>query len=238
MALYVPPENDYGAPAEPMGHVFVESNWVYSYSAPAHHKRQDAVNLLVRAENGEIRLHVPAICLTEARQAILARCQPRAEANAVRRFLARGRNDQTVSDEEDRVTRLVLQRFEHQVQAELRSLDDSLAALRAKPGVDVFPLSERMLERAVELTGLNLSLKPFDQAILAAVPGRARELSDEGEREFCFCELDSDLQPWDKSDNAKQPLTGLYDAEFVWVYGDFSMEEPKRPEGWPRLTEA
>lgn len=95
-----------------------------------------------------------------------------------------------------------------------------------------------MLERAVELTGLNLSLKPFDQAILAAVLGRARELAEGGEDDFCFCELDADLQPWDKSDNAKQPLTGLYDAESVWVYGDFNMDEPEMPEGWPQRTEA
>lgn len=216
-----------------MRHVFVESNWVYSYSAPAHHKRQDAVDLLARAHDSEIRLHVPAICLTEARRAILTRCQPRHEANALRLFLARARNEQSVSDEEDRLTRLVLQRFEQQVQAELRSLDDTLGALRTKPEIEVFPLTERMLERAVELTGLDLSLKPFDQAILAAVLGRARELAEAGESDFCFCELDADLQPWDKNDREKQPLAGLYDAESVWVYGDFIMAEPEMPKGWP-----
>ncbi len=90
-----------------------------------------------------------------------------------------------------------------------------------------------MLERAVELTGLDLSLKPFDQAILAAVLGRARELAEAGESDFCFCELDADLQPWDKNDREQQPLAGLYDAESVWVYGDFIMAEPEMPEGWP-----
>jgi broad specificity phosphatase PhoE len=105
-----------------------------------------------------------------------------------------------VSDEEDRFTRLVLQRFEQQVQAELRSLDGTLGALRTKPEIEVFPLTERMLERAVELTGLDLSLKPFDQAILSAVLGRARELAEAGESDFCFCELDADLQPWDTTE--------------------------------------
>jgi hypothetical protein len=191
-----------------MRRVFVESNWVYSYSAPAHHKRQDAVDLLGRAHEGEIRLHVPAICLTEARQAILTRCQPRHETNALRLFLARARSEQAVSDEEDRFTRLVLQRFEQQVQAELRSLDDTLGALRTKPEIVAFPVTERMLE-----------------------------LAEAGESDFCFCELDADLQPWDKNDREKQPLTGLYDAESVWVYGDFTMAEPEMPEGWPAPVE-
>jgi hypothetical protein len=41
-----------------------------------------------------------------------------------------------------------------------------------------------------------------------------------------------DLHPWDKKGNSKQPLTGLYDAADVWVYADFVMKTPRRPEGW------
>lgn len=70
---------------------------------------------------------------------------------------------------------------------------------------------------------MDLPLKPFDQAIPAAILGRAEELREHGETELCFCVTDADLQPWDKRGNAKQPLTGLYDKALLWVYGDFSM---------------
>jgi len=46
---------------------------------------------------------------------------------------------------------------------------------------------------------------------------------------------DADLQPWDKRGNAKQLLTKLYDEALVWVYGDFGMNAPERPDGWPDL---
>jgi len=105
------------------------------------------------------------------------------------------------------MTREVLDRFERQVHAELRKLDDIIASLRREPGLEVFPLNETMLERAVDLCTLDLSLKPFDQAILAAVLVRAEELRRAGEAGLCFCETDSDLQPWDKHGDVKRPLT-------------------------------
>lgn len=66
-----------------------------------------------------------------------------------------------------------------------------------------------MLERAVSLSMLDLSLNVFDQAILAAVLVRAEELQAGGETDLCFCELDADLQPWDKHGNLKQALAGM-----------------------------
>jgi hypothetical protein len=122
----------------------------------------------------------------------------------------------------ERATREALDRFELQVRRELGPLDDILAALRGQPGLEVFPLNERMLERAVVLSELDLSLKPFDQAILAAVLVlvRAEELRGAGDSELCFCETDAVLQPWDKRGDAKRPLTDLYDAAQAWVYGD------------------
>lgn len=70
-----------------MRHVFVETNWVFGYAAPAHHKRLDALELLERARANEIQIHLPAPCLTEARQPIMRKCQPRNEADAIRQFL-------------------------------------------------------------------------------------------------------------------------------------------------------
>jgi len=39
-----------------------------------------------------------------------------------------------------------------------------------------------------------------------------------------FCELDSDLQPWDKSGARKLILSDLYDSSGVYVQGDFLLE--------------
>jgi hypothetical protein len=52
--------------------VFVETNWVFAYAAPAHHKGLDAVELLKSARANEIRIHLPAPCLTEARLPIIS----------------------------------------------------------------------------------------------------------------------------------------------------------------------
>jgi hypothetical protein len=218
-----------------MRHVFVETNWVYSYCAPAHHKGLDAISLLTRAQAGEVQLHLPAICLTEARRPIMTKCQPRKEADAVRQFLRRAIAEKTVSPDHERITREVLDRFEQQVREELGQLERTLAFLRSVSGIELFPLNERMLARAVELSMLDFSLAPFDQAILAAVLIRAEELRSAGETDLCFCETDADLQPWDKKGDAKQPLTNLYDSASVWVYGDFEMRDPERPDDWPEV---
>ena len=215
-----------------MRHVFVETNWVYAYAAPAHHKSLDAVNLLKRVRAGDVQMHLPALCLTEARKPIMTKCQPRHEADAVRRFLSRARVERAVSPEQERVTRQVLDRFERQVRVELSQLDDLIASLRNEKGLEVFALNDRMLEQAIDLSALDLSLMPFDQAILAAILVRAGELRAAGETELCFCETDTDLQPWDRKGNSKQPLTDLYSSALVWVYGDFDMAAPERPAKW------
>jgi len=216
-----------------MRHVFVETNWVFAYAAPAHHKRLDAVELLERSRANEVRIHLPAPCLTEARPPIMRKCQPRNEADAIRQFLLRAKAEQTVSPDQERAVREVLDRFEQQVRGELRQLDDVLKSIRAEPGLELFPLKERMLDRAMDLAQTDLSLEPFDQAILAAVLVRAEELRSQGETDLCFCVTDADLQPWGKRGKAKPLLTKLYDDALVWVYGDFGMNAPERPDNWP-----
>jgi hypothetical protein len=180
-----------------------------------------------------LQLHLPALCLTEARRAIMNKCQPRNEANAIRDFLNRARWERTVSRDQDRATREVLALFERQIQAEIEQLDNVLASLRTTPGLELFSLNQRMLERAIDLGLSKLWLQPFDQAILAAVLVRAEELLAVGEIDLFFCEKDHDLQPWDSLRGAKQPLTSFYHEARVWVYGDFDMTLPARPDDWP-----
>jgi hypothetical protein len=138
-------------------------------------------------------MHLPAICVTEARRPITVKCQPRREADALHLFLRRARAEQVISPEQERITRVVPGRFERQVIEELSGLDTTLASLRDVGGLELFPLNEKMLLRAVELAALDLPLQPFDQAILAAVLVRAEELKDAGETDLCFCQTDADL---------------------------------------------
>ncbi len=180
-------------------------------------------------------MHLPALCLTEARLPIMRKCQPRNEADAIRQFLSRARAERTVPPDKEMATREVLDRFERQVRSELRQLDDVLTSIHTEPGLELFPLNEHMLARAIELAQVDLWLEPFDQAILAAILGRAEGLRKQGETDLCFCEVDADLQPWDRRGNAKQLLTELYDEALIWVYGDFGMNAPERPETWPKL---
>jgi hypothetical protein len=48
-----------------MRRVFVETNWVVAWAAPAHQKIPAALEqLLDRAASGELTLHLPAICIS------------------------------------------------------------------------------------------------------------------------------------------------------------------------------
>lgn len=84
---------------------------------------------------------------------------------------------------------------------------------------------------------MELHLKPYDLAVLAAVIVKAEELQQEGHAWVGFCELDADLQPWDKFGARKPILSDLYDNSRILVYGDFSLEEiDGLPDGWTTLT--
>lgn len=117
-----------------MQHVFVETNWVVGYAAPAHRRLSDAEALLQRAASGEIRLHLPSVCLTEARATILRKFQPRNEADAIRRFLAWGQSNGEIAPSEALETRRILDKFERWVKADLKALPARLASLRQHPG--------------------------------------------------------------------------------------------------------
>lgn len=199
---------------------------------------RDAVRLLERAQAGEMMLHLPSVCLTEARATIPRRFKQRSESpdtQAIKKYLAWAKLHERISDDEDAVVRRILDRFESMVRTELDRLDATLqatlAALRSNPVIEVFALDDEMLERAIDLGASELDLEPYDQAILAAVLVRGSRLRSGGATEVFFCELDSDLQPWDKRGNAKQPLTQMYDDAGVWVYDDFELEEPP-PDWW------
>jgi predicted nucleic acid-binding protein len=215
-------------------HVFVETNWVVGYAAPEYRQLPEARRLFDRATAGELRLHLPSFCLTEARETIRRKYQPRGEADALRNYVAWARANGRTNDADADTVRRALDGFETKVRGELASLVSTLDSLRRRAdAVDVFALDQATLERAIELGTSDMTLEPYDQAVLAAVLVRGTRLRERGESDVSFCELDGNLQPWDKLGNAKRPLTQLYDDAGVWVYGDFELESPERLVDWP-----
>jgi hypothetical protein len=190
-----------------------------------------ASQLLESARSGAFQLHLPSPCLSEASGAIRKKFQPR-EADTIRQFLKWARAGGQMDGGDELVTRRVLDRFERLVNDDLDRLEDSLSALRSEAGLEVFPLTQSMLERSVGLAIEKLDLKPFDNSILAAVLVRAEELRHEGGSDLAFCELDWDLRPWDKNRRDKPALKRLYDSVHVWVYRDFTLTTPEPPENW------
>ncbi|MEK6609195.1 MAG: hypothetical protein AABZ30_16170 [Myxococcota bacterium] len=214
-------------------HVFVETNWVVDYLAPAHHQKPDAVRLVERAAAGELQLHLPGICLGEALSVLRRKYQPK-EAAALGGFRRWAKEHGLLTEEESSAAVAFLEKFAAEVGRQIERIDAALQDLRARDGVAVFALSQEALLRSLELATLLPELKPFDQAILAAVLVRADELRLGGDAELAFCELDSDLKPWDKDGNRRVQLADLYDTAGIWVYGDFRLEGPvERPAGWP-----
>jgi len=178
-----------------MKHVFVETNWVVEFGAPEHVRPPKAMELVERAAKGDFRLYVPSICLTEARHPIRKKFNPRASSDSLRSYLAWASTQGTLNADDIETLRRVLDRYEGAVLAELGHVEERLGSLLNYPAIEVFPLSEEMMARALELSLQNLDLKPFDQAILAAVLVRAQALRDLGAQDIAFCELDGDLQP-------------------------------------------
>ena len=161
-----------------MRHVFVETNWVVAYAAPEHLRLREALGLAERARAGELHLYLPSVCLAEARYPIRSKFQPRLPADSVRKYLGWAAAKGKLSSDEATTVRRVLDQYQGSVSAELERLDERLRSLIDHPGIEVFALREDMLARAVELATQNLDLKPFDQAILAAVLVFAEELRD------------------------------------------------------------
>ena len=217
--------------------VLVETNWVVDIIAPAHLQSPQAIRLLERAQASEFKLYVPAICFAEARETVPRRFTPRSRSEDLRKFVRWARGKGRVTAEDAKAAFRVFDQFDGLVANELMEVAERLADLAKHPSLSVFPLSEPMLERQVSIGAMDLSLKPYDLAVLAAVIVKAEELQQEGHPWVGFCELDADLQPWDKSGARKPILSDLYDNARIWVYGDFLLEEINElPKGWTTLT--
>ncbi len=213
--------------------VLVETNWVVDVTAPAHLQSSQALKLLQRADEREFQLFVPAICLMETRETVPRKFAPRAQTEDLRKFVIWARDEGRINLEDEQAAFRVFDKFDGLVTSELTKVSERLDTLAAHPGLTVFPLSQPMLERQISIGAMDISLKPYDLAILAAVLVKSEELRHEGHSWVGFCELDSDLQPWDKIGASKPVLSALYNAARIWVYGDFLVEAVENlPDEW------
>ena len=125
--------------------------------------------------------------------------------------------------------------YRGRISQELDEVQGRVDNLRELPGIDVFPLTDAVFDRVFEVRKVP-NLKPFDETILAAILVRSEELRTAGEADdTCFGEFDGDLRPWDSEGRRREPLCTTYDEARIWVYGDFSLQVPPPPEGWPNV---
>ena len=196
-------------------------------------KSQQASQLLSLAEAGEFELYLPAICLTEARETIPRRFTPRSRSEDLRKFVQWAKRQGKMTTEDASAAFRVFDKFDGLVANELTKVPERLIELAEHPNLNVFPLSESMLERQVYIGAMDTSLKPYDLAVLAAILVRAEDLQQQEHSWVGFCELDSDLQPWDKNGVLKPILSHLYKASRIWVYQDFLVEDvDELPQSW------
>ena len=219
-----------------MRHVFLETNWLVALVAPARDPPPAAVELLDLARDGRIRIYIPACCIGEAKKAIRLRFQPK-EADRLKRFVQWAVEKKHLDHQIAESARKMLSSFEGHVRSGLDALKDKLFEITSAAGVEVLPLDDGMLEMSIDLHFKEIELSEFDRAVLAAVLIKGRRLRDGGEVDVNFCELDSDLWPWEKgTGRPRAEFKKLYDDVGVWVYSDFTLTSPRRPEGFGQAT--
>ncbi|MGL5033270.1 MAG: hypothetical protein ACRC6M_05660 [Microcystaceae cyanobacterium] len=205
--------------------VFVETNWLVDVVAPAHLQSPQAVQLIQRVQNGEFELFIPAICFAEARETIPRRFISKNTSDNFRKFVRWAKRENKISSKDSEIAFRIFDQFDGLVRNELDQVPFRLQNLANQQGINCFPLSESMLEFQVEIGSMSLDLKPFDLAILAAILIKIVDLKSQGYEILGFCELDSDLLPWDRNGIPKLKLKELYDNINLQVYGSFSLPE-------------
>jgi len=213
--------------ANQVRHVFVETNWLVTLAAPARNPPPAAVQLRDSAEDGRIRIYLPACCVSEAKKTIRLKFQPK-EADTLRSFVQWASEKKHLDHESAESARKLLASFEKHVGAELAALTETLRAITSTAGVEVLPLDDAALGMSLELHFKEVDLSEFDRAVLATVLTKGRSLRDSGETDVCFCELDSKLGPWEKKRTSQQraEFKKLYDYAGVRVYPDFTLTSP------------
>lgn len=180
--------------------------------------------LLEHARAGAVKLLIPSICLREGADSVRKKCQPRSAE--FQKFRRSARTDETLSEADSNIVLEFLKLYDAEVSRQLRAIDRRLDELVNWPGVEIFALNDAMLARAIDLrhTPEVQQLKPFDEAILAAVLVQTEEVRKLGAADVRFCTLDTDLWPRSRKTGAIRPgLQKLYEDAGLRIQADFSV---------------
>ena len=143
-------------------HVFIETNWVVAYGAPAHQKVPAAIDLLKKANDGVIQLHLPSVCITECRRPLVKNSKSGPKLTACADFFSRAKQQNIINPKTDEVVRQTLDRMESLIKERPRQTGGPL--IGSAKGDRIGNLWDgSMLGRSAELS--NLGLQPFDQAL-------------------------------------------------------------------------
>jgi predicted nucleic acid-binding protein len=189
--------------------VLVETNWVVDVCAPAARRQPAALELLRRAEAGDIELYTPHIAFREAASVIRRKHQP-TQARVIQSFRRWAEREGHIDEQLSEAGNELLQLFVNMTSAELDQLEARLEEVREL--VNAYALTDAMLEQALTLRTRVPDLGPFDEAILAAIVVKAQELT-----------LDRDLSPVDKRGNRKPELFTVYEEVGLVVRTDFKL---------------
>jgi hypothetical protein len=194
-----------------MRHILVETNWVVDWAAPAHHRKQSAVDLFDAAVAGRCWLHIPAISLAEARPVIRKRFKLSDEIDGLALFSRQLLDEGAFTRDDHQHAHRFLNLYEDRVRRSFEDLEARLDQLRRTHQVEVFALSEAMLERSIALSNQHgIELEPFDNSILAAIIERATALAAEGATDLVFATKDAHLLPRFRNGKLKEALDALY----------------------------
>src|SRR6266700_1030825 len=130
-----------------MQHVFVETNWLHDYAAPAHHKVPEAVTLLERAQRGEFVLHIPNASFAEARQSIQTKCQP-IDGPGIHRYIRWAAKKGELTEDQARESHQLAEKYVESISRDLSAVPAILKELAGLSCVRVFALDDEMLELA------------------------------------------------------------------------------------------
>ncbi len=108
-------------PEQNIRHLLVETNWLHSYAAPAHHKVPAAVILLERAQRGDFTLHIPNLSFAEARQSIQTKCQP-ADAPGIHRYIRWAHKNGELNDKQAEDAHRIAERYVQDIVKELSAV--------------------------------------------------------------------------------------------------------------------
>jgi hypothetical protein len=201
----------------PLRHAIVETNFLYNVFRLPSERRPDAVALFARAQAGEFKLHLPYLCIQEAKH-LISKSLPQLLrwCEELKRFHRYCEGQGTARWHFGEV-QLLLDSATVEVQQTKDRYRAEIDAFVAAIGDGVIHGTDEVFA-SLESLALDHELKYNDRLILGSVLVRASQLRARGEAEVYFFSTDiGDLGPTEK----RPKLTACYQAcglQFVQGY--------------------